>query len=544
MLLVIIAVLSTVPVLEMGLNDDWSYTFIARGVARTGRIVYDGWAAPMLGFQVWWSGLLIRLFGFSFTLVRLSTLPLAAGCAGLMYGLGRRAGLSHVLATFGALSIALSPVFIPLATSYMTDVPGLFFWLATLYCAVRAVSPGVSRPAAWLAAAAVAGFAGGTIRQVIWVAPLIALPCAAWLLRARRSAVAVAAASWCAIIAGAVACMLWYAAQPGHTGVTSQSLAETLEGIPEALRLTVLATLVALVPVLCVFIARWQRWLRAPVAPLLFCAAAAGFVVCCLWYFEDDLLIGNIVTPFGVLWTDNEMLGAKPLLVNRYGRAVLAAVLCVAAAFTAAWLLEAWRTRAEWIRSAAPLGRVLFLTAPSVAAYVAALAFRYSIEDILFDRYLIFLTPLLSILLLWLYQARVAGAPPFAAWFVLAVSALFGIAITHDYIAAGRARLAAANEVIASGVPRVRVSAGLEFDGWTQLETTGAVPPLAQRQNFARSYSIPDPYWFWRMTPVLDPLYVVVYAPEPYLRPSTFPPVPYAAWLPPFRRSVLVQKMP
>lgn len=543
-LLVIAAVSSTLPVLEMGLNDDWSYTFIARGVARTGHIVYNGWAAPLLGLQVLWSGLLVRLFGFSFTLVRLSTLPFAAGCAGCLYGLARRAGLTHWLATFGSLSIVLSPVFIPLATSYMTDVPGLFFWLATFYCAVRAVSPDTDRPLFWVASAAVVGFAGGTIRQIVWVAPLLTLPCAAWLLRRNRAALSLSAASCCAIIAGAYACMRWYASQTGTTGVPSQSIAETLEGLAEPLRILILSTQVAILPVLVLFLANWRRALRSPFTLALSILGASAYVVLCLWYFDDDLLIGNIVTRTGILWPDNEMFGHKPEVIPLSARYALGSVLSLAAGFALAWLVDAWRHRAEFLSASAPLGRVLLFTVPSTGAYVAALLFRYSLDEILFDRYLIFLTPLVTIVLLWIYQARIAPNPRSAAWVVVAFLALYGVATTHDYIAAGRARLEAANEIVASGVPRTRISAGLEYDGWTQLETAGEVPPLEERRNSKRTYRIPEPYWFWRMTPVIDPVYLVVYSPLKDLRDTSYPPVSYHAWLPPFQRHVLVQKMP
>ncbi len=529
----------------MGLNDDWSYTFIARGVARSGRIVYNGWSAPMLGFQVLWAGLLIRLFGFSFTLVRLSTLPFAAGSAGLLFGLARRAGLDHALATFSSLAITLSPVFIPLATSYMTDVPALFFWLATFYCALRAAESDCAHPVLWLAGAAATGFAGGSIRQVVWIAPVLCLPAAAWFLRRQPWVLVSAALLWCGVLAGAFALLRWNAAQPGHPAAPFAPLADELMGLPEATRLALLGTLVAMLPVLLVFLARWRRWIRAPLTPVLASLGIAAYVLACLWYFSDDLLLGNIVTPVGILWVDNELLGDKPTAVPASVRAVVAALLCIAAGCAIAWILDAWRNRrqSEW-PARGRLARFLAITLPSTALYAGALTLRYANDEIMFDRYLILLTPVPVIALLWLFQARIALRPPVAAWMALGILAVFGIAITHDYIAAARARLRAANSVIASGVPRVRVSAGFEVDGWTQLELAGEVPPLAERQHSTRTYSIPEPYWFWPMTPVIDPLYVVVYNPVEDLQPSGFAPVPYRTWLPPFQRRLLIQKMP
>jgi dolichyl-phosphate-mannose--protein O-mannosyl transferase len=50
----------------------------------------------------------------------------------------------------------------------MTDIPSLFFWLACMYCALRAAGvANAVRACAWMAAAAALGVAGGTVRQVV-----------------------------------------------------------------------------------------------------------------------------------------------------------------------------------------------------------------------------------------------------------------------------------------------------------------------------------------------------------------------------------------
>jgi len=532
-------------VLEMGLNDDWSFAFIALGFARTGHIAYNGWSAPLLGLQVWWGAALIRIFGYSFTLLRLSTLPFSAGCAWLLYSLGRRTGLNHSLATFGALTVVLSPVFIPLAASYMTDVPALLCWIACFFCALRAVDArGATRSSLWLAAAAIAGFAGGTIRQVVWIAPFLAIPSVVWLRR-REPRLAIAAASlWCATAAAAAACVFWYQAQPGHQPVTVQPWMDVLQGIAEPLRLMLVASLLAILPVLLLYLTAWKRWLPVPAAPVLGSLAAGAFLAACLWWFQDDLLLGNLVTPNGMLWEGSEAMGARPVILSGPILAALGAALCLGAGFAGASLFRAWRCRTEWEDGSSPLRRFLFLTAPSCALYVFAVAVRYASDGILFDRYLIFVTPPLVISLLWLYQTRIRPSPSRLGWIVLTLFAVYGVAATHDYIAAARARLQAASAVTASGVPRTRVSAGLEFDGWTQLESTGRIPPLAERKRDARTFPLPDPYWFWKMTPVIDPLYCIVYSPVEGLRDSDFPPVAFRTWLPPFHRRVLTQTLP
>ena len=48
------------PVAEMGFVDDWSYVKTALVFARTGHIVYNGWATAMLGWAIPWAALFIK----------------------------------------------------------------------------------------------------------------------------------------------------------------------------------------------------------------------------------------------------------------------------------------------------------------------------------------------------------------------------------------------------------------------------------------------------------------------------------------------------
>jgi len=323
--------------------------------------------------------------------------------------------------------------------------------------------------------------------------------------------------------------------------VPVESLRVILSGLIEPIRQIILAALLATLPILLLFVTGWKRWRRAIAIPVAACLIAGAFVAASLWWFQDDFLIGNMVTENGMLWEDSEALGAKPLILTPPILAALQVALALSAGLALAWLFDAWRNRSEWRPESKPLLTLLLLIAPASAAYVLAVSVRYASDELLFDRYMIFLTPLLAITLLWFYQRRIRPHPSRFAWIVLAVFAVYGVANTHDYIAAARARLQAATRLVDSGVPRDRISAGLEFDGWTQLEKTGRIPSSAERQRDTRTFALAAPYWFWRMTPAIHPAYFVVYSPIDGLRASTIPPIDFRTWLPPFHRQVLVQ---
>jgi len=140
---------------------------------------------------------------------------------------------------------------------------------------------------------------------------------------------------------------------------------------------------------------------------------------------------------------------------------------------------------------------------------------------------------------------------PMVAWVAVAVFGVYGTAATHDYISAARARLQAASALTDAGVPRTRITAGLEFDGWTELETSGhinnqliAVPAGAFRYRPFRRYPGGLKYIFWELTPNVEPEYFVVYSRQPGFVDAAYPPVSYSTWLPPFTRTVYTQVIP
>jgi hypothetical protein len=166
-LIVATAVLLAYPVANMPFGDDFSYTKVALDFAHTGHFVYNGWDNPILGWLVPWGALFIKLFGFSFTAVRFSMLPIAMASVYLFHQILRRFGINPENAVLGALALGLSPLFLPLAATYMTDVPGLLVILVCVYMCQRAVTARTNTAALlWLCSAAVVNLAGGTVRQI------------------------------------------------------------------------------------------------------------------------------------------------------------------------------------------------------------------------------------------------------------------------------------------------------------------------------------------------------------------------------------------
>jgi hypothetical protein len=131
---------------------------------------------------------------------------------------------------------------------------------------------------------------------------------------------------------------------------------------------------------------------------------------------------------------------------------------------------------------------------------------------------------------------------------VLIAMALYGVAATHDYFAASRARRQAAEALAAAGIPRTDITVGLESDAWAELETTGHIAAaVVPAENTNRGRTRPKPAntrapegWFWRKAPSIGAAYFVTYSRFTDLK-DAIPPVPYRTWLPPAGRFVFAQ---
>jgi hypothetical protein len=545
----------TVPVLEMGVIDDWSFAYTAGELARTGEIRYYGWAAMPLLPQAWLGALVIRLCGFSFTALRLFTMLVGAACGAVLYGIGRRSGLQPTFALFASLLIVLSPLFIPLAASFMTDVPGLFFELICLYSAVRALnSAGVRRCQAWTLFAALAGALGGMNRQFLWGLALWSVPLIAWRKRTHRGMAAIGLALGTAVAAACWLNLRWFAAQPYIVATTSFFQLPPWTALSSCARTPILLALDALLlllPALALYrtVLTPRLGARARLAGLTVFSALLALTFGPLEARAPYL--GNIVTAWGILAINQDAIGQKPMLLAPVVRSLLSLIVLAAAGACAAALVETfnrWKTLWTTPEPPAPNPRpLLSLLLPFSAGYLVLLI-RGGCEEQVFDRYLLPVLPGLVIPLLWHYQEAVRDRIPVIGWVVLLAFGSYGVATTHDFLAAARARLAAASSIRAAGIPRRHITAGIEYDGWTQIQEQGYVnnayirmPPDAYRV-IQRPH--PVEFWFWSRVPALEPRYFVVYSRQPGLLDTPFPPVRFTTWLPPRRREVLTQMAP
>ena len=339
-LVVVGAICASRPYAEMGFIDDWSYVKTAFEYARTGHFVYNGWATAMLGWMIPWGALFVKLFGYSFTAARLSMLPVDLGSVWLFYSILLRFGIERRNAVFGTLTLGLSPLFIPLGASYMTDVPGLFVILLCLYLCLRAVDAEEDRAAlAWLVLAAATNVAGGTVRQIAWLGALVMVPSAAWLIRKRRHALVTGAVLWVLSAAGIFACLRWWVRQPYAVPerIVQGPVSSMMLGHLGAELLKALLCMCLLVlPVLIAWLPRYRtltRTTQLALSAFLLLLAAAAYGL----HLKRDLhlftmpWLVHVLGSEGIFQFNWDMIGSRPVTIPVWLQAGISIVVILVA---------------------------------------------------------------------------------------------------------------------------------------------------------------------------------------------------------------------
>jgi hypothetical protein len=539
------------PYADMNICDDGPYILMARTLATTGHIVYNGWAAAMIVLQLYLGAAFIKLFGFSFTTVRMSTLLVAMLLAFALQRTLVRAGISERNATIGTLALVLSPLYLMLSVTFMSDIIGLFAIVLCLYGCLRALQSHTDRSTiTWLCFAILTNAIFGSSRQIAWLGILVMLPSTLWLLRARRR---ILVAGVTATIAGflfILACMHWLKHQPYIIPVPLR-----VDDFPTAHAMGQLGRLLLdipflLLPIMALFLPNIRK-----ISPRVIAILSALFL-CYLFlatypshlrgrgYFSPLLepTGGGAGSWLGVHGTVEILTikGQPPLFLYPAAQVLLTIVsygslIC---------LLVSWlRSRSTPQNPESPsdiswqhLG-VLF--APFSLAYILLLLSTTATTYLLYDRYALGLLIIPLICLLRYYQERIHLRLPFASLVLVAVMAIYGIAVTHNTFSLDRARISLAAELAANGVPNTSIDSGWDFNIDVELQHASHINDyriLVPTHAYVPVPPLPAgtcPMWWYDKTPHIHPLYGISFDPNACYGPVSFAPMHYSRWLAP-----------
>ncbi len=550
------------PVAEVGIADDWSYVRTAQVLASTGHVVYNGWSTAMLGWQLYWGALFLKLFGDSFFSLRFSVFVLAVATTVLLFAFLLRCGLQRGNAALGTVAVVLSPLFLPLAFNYMSDVPGLLCLLLCMYCALRALESGDdTRAVPWLIAAIFSNVVLGSARQICWLGLIVLVPTALWMLRSRRRVVAVGVAGWLMGLLSISLMLHWFLSQP-YSIPEKLFMGTHLNQIVHLLVSFVMFFLglplyVAPLWIPLLLQVNWRsRQARLTAAGALAVTAGPVFWLSRIGLLPDYLqpTLNPVLSPWGI-WDTPFGPIHRPLLLQIPLREWLSAATLLG--FFAVVLASWWGARqnvAEDSAQTMPLQivsnqpgvrRLAMLFGPFTLSYLLLLVSR-SMYSSLYDRYLLLVVVVLVLFTLLLVQRlQRQGLYAAGAWSLLAAASVLTVMMTHDSYARYRARLVAIDRVLAAGVPRTQIRGELEFDGMTEILTTGYVNER-RLVNPAGAYKqIEHPAtWMDTLFPSVNPVYVFLLDADSYGSPTPFEPVRFTQWLGQHQQVFYTRKSP
>jgi hypothetical protein len=432
--------------------DDWVYAWSVQHFLDTGRLQVLDISAFYPIAQVFWGALFARIAGFSFGVLRVSTLALSVlGCWAVYLTL-RELGCQRRTSLLGALALALDPAYFALSFSFMTDVPFVSLSAMALYGYVRAIRR--DEPAAVWAGCVSAALAF-LIRPIGIVLPLSMLPALVWS-RDRRTSLRQSAAPLLItlVLMGALQITLPRVLGPLHWAAIRQDYLQWWFTVPAAtyLRWNLEVLFVAVfpfAPLLVAYAGRWRRAIAvgaAAMALAIVCRLALGAQVMPLlpgqtWSLQDiaaRTMLDGDVTPSS--WS----LRAVPA-VTLVGLVAVAALVVIGA--------RDWRRRTDWRRV-----EIVLLTLAMLHAACITVLWLYN------DRYYLVLAPLLAIV-----GARALdrdGRGQGIATALLVIWAAIAISGTRDMLAFNEVCAKEARTLEASGIPSWDIDAGYAWNGW------------------------------------------------------------------------------
>jgi len=121
------------PLGEFALNDDWVHTEILKHWVESGEFRMNPFSGPSFYIPIVYGAALVKLFGFSFSLLRISTLVISLLTLILFYSFTKEITKKPQLSFWTTLVLWSNPIFYNLTFTFMTDIPALFLILASLY---------------------------------------------------------------------------------------------------------------------------------------------------------------------------------------------------------------------------------------------------------------------------------------------------------------------------------------------------------------------------------------------------------------------------
>jgi len=553
LLVVMVVILCSVsPVGEFPLNDDWVYTRTVQELVEHHRYASHPFGSALALAQIFWGALFCTVFGFSFTVLRFSTLALALVA---MWALARSAiecGLSRWTALLCSAVLLCNPIALNLAYTFMTDVPLLApLTLAGLFY-LRALRTRRVADVVWGSVFAVVA---SSIKQSgMLIAGAYALTELGLWCMCRRP---VRPAHMAAFLAPwAVGLVLFFLmpglgeTRPWPPDVPRPSLFDAFKGMRWYTSVGLIYIGMFMFPLTCgklfQLVRRKDSWTRSqwtvlPWFCILILFGTVRFQGTGFLWVRSMPMLPNVLYDLGTgpLTLRDTLLmklpGGNPVTIGNWWWIVT--LLCIGSAAIVCTEVfpplikrlfgrhNVGSKESEGERDEYEFAQGLFLFLWGFSVIAAPYHFLVTSP---FDRYLLPALPPFAILCARGLQSDGLRGARVTAWTACALVLLFSLACVQDYMSWNRARWQGIDYLQTElKVPPTRIDGGFEFNGMYTSDEF-------RKRTGATSFYEWGPLGFW----VLDDTYSISFQPRPGCRELTR--IRYFSWLGMKTRYVLV----
>ncbi|MHA7057580.1 glycosyltransferase family 39 protein [Aquimarina sp. M1] len=158
------------PIGDFPLNDDWCYAKSVKTLLEEGYLKLYNWGEMTLVGHVYWGYFFTKIFGFSFTVLRWSTLIMGFATILGIYELCKLVKMSRWMSLFATVLCMMNPIFLSLSFSFMTDVPFYCLLVWAFYFFVMAIQTDRWQPLFMAIFVCCWAF---LIRQLVLIFPLV-----------------------------------------------------------------------------------------------------------------------------------------------------------------------------------------------------------------------------------------------------------------------------------------------------------------------------------------------------------------------------------
>jgi len=461
------------PIGEFPLNDDWAFSKNVYYLAEQGIFKFSDWPAMTLIVQTLIGTLVCSIFGFSFTVLRFSTIFI--GFLGIIftYLLINELTNNKKIATIGTLLVAINPLFFSLSATFMTDVYFYTFEVVSFIYFFKYIKTDYTR---LLIIATVLSIGATLIRQIGILIPLSFTITYLYRKNFNIKILLIASLPFIFTLTSLILYNKWYdltqGARPDYG--TIGAILEKTKKIPELFFLTFMRTGYILtyvgfflLPLLIINLKRrWKILSRKNKIKSLIITSLFILPIARMW---NEIPVGNILQNFNLgpknlrdvffIGLNNETTLSSSTWKIFVLIALVGALLLVFTIISS--LLN--RNKIMITNQFTSIRKIKMMAIIFIFLYSAILF----LSDYYFDRYVLSFIPVMIIAVLPIFNYSINKISIlFTIVFIIGLGA-FSTMATHDYLAWNRARWQALNDLtIKEKISPKYIDGGFEFNGW------------------------------------------------------------------------------